>query len=326
MDSQFVCEICNKVLKSKQALQFHLNKKIPCNNKLECERCGYVAQTKQNLNTHINRKNKCKLIDKDNEIKQLKLQIQNLELKSKLQQYQSITNINNSNINSNNTINNTTNNTIILNNFGNEDAKYFTKKNIRELLLKQIDLYENHRADSVKESNVYVLEDGINTYTYRYVTIPVLNIAIFFLENLYKNEQYKQDHTIKYNFDDDTFKIYKDDEWHISSELDTINAIFAKIRHIIKKEKVLDKSFGKLKTPDGRDSSYDNIRMYVGEFDLKNDKYTTPEDHLIISRMNERGCLRYISSTLKNILSNKETSHKLLPKPEYDLESKQEQK
>lgn len=299
----FNCTVCNKNLKTKQALQYHLRKKIPCNQIRSCERCGYIANTKQHLDRHMNKKNKCKIQDSVAQIRELesKLKISELEKKIlQLEQCKSITNIN--------TINNI-NNIIVLNNFGNESAIFFTKKNITELLIKEVDNFYTMWNDPIMKANKYLLKDNKNQYKYTYAKIPILNIALFFLQNLYQNKDFPQDHTIKYNIDDDTFQIYKNEEWVEVCELDTLNLIFDKIRNIIKREKVLDKKFYKIITPNGKQSSHDDIRIYVGEFDKVSERYTTPIDQLKIQNINEKYEFKLILSSLKNILNNQTIDH-----------------
>ena len=54
-----ICSKCNKVFKRNIDLNRHINRKIPCDRKLECNRCFMKFDKKCNLLNHINKKNKC---------------------------------------------------------------------------------------------------------------------------------------------------------------------------------------------------------------------------------------------------------------------------
>jgi hypothetical protein len=55
----FPCSKCNKVFKRNIDLNRHINRKIPCDRKLECNRCFKIFNQKCDLLNHINKKNKC---------------------------------------------------------------------------------------------------------------------------------------------------------------------------------------------------------------------------------------------------------------------------
>lgn len=55
----YKCEKCNKVLKNKQCLKRHLQRKRPCDYQNKCHICQTVFDTKQHLNNHLNRKTDC---------------------------------------------------------------------------------------------------------------------------------------------------------------------------------------------------------------------------------------------------------------------------
>lgn len=301
MTTEFECNKCDKLFKTKQNLQSHISKKIPCDRDLKCERCFYTTTTKFNLDRHLNKKNKCKVINLEAENEILKLKLQLSELKNE-----------NLQINSNNTINiinNNITNNITLNNFGNESGKFFTKKNIIEMISTELDNYKIMWNDPILKNQKYLLKDNKNEYKYSLTTIPDLNIALFFISNLYNNPNYPEDLTIKYNIIDDNFEIYKDNNWVIISDLDVINISFDTIRNIIKREKVLDKQFFKQTTKNGLKLDHDNIRIYVGEFDKNNEKYITPINELKIVNITERYCLKLIVSLLKNTLLNQKIDH-----------------
>ena len=73
------CFKCGKSFKSKQNLQFHLDKKIKCDRILECDNCKQIFQTKYKLERHINNKIKCKQITPEIELINAKKEI--IELK-----------------------------------------------------------------------------------------------------------------------------------------------------------------------------------------------------------------------------------------------------
>ena len=55
----FPCSKCNKVFKRNIDLNRHINRKIPCDRKLECNRCFKNFNQKCDLLSHMNKKNKC---------------------------------------------------------------------------------------------------------------------------------------------------------------------------------------------------------------------------------------------------------------------------
>ncbi len=77
--SKFECHKCGKDFNLKTNLERHLNRKKPCNIKIEyrCERCNYIFTKKSSLDYHKNKKISCELyvekLEKEN--KQLKEQI-----------------------------------------------------------------------------------------------------------------------------------------------------------------------------------------------------------------------------------------------------------
>ena len=83
------CVKCDKVFKTKQNLNLHLDKKIPCDRKLECKNCKKVFKTNQKLNNHINNITKCEKVDPEIELELVKNELYeykklNLELKEEL--------------------------------------------------------------------------------------------------------------------------------------------------------------------------------------------------------------------------------------------------
>jgi uncharacterized C2H2 Zn-finger protein len=101
-----ICIKCDKIFKRNIDLNRHINRKIPCDRKLECNRCFKNFNQKCDLLNHINKINKChnkrsemeiqteikiknitesemkiKELDKENENLKLQLQLKELELK-----------------------------------------------------------------------------------------------------------------------------------------------------------------------------------------------------------------------------------------------------
>ena len=143
------CTKCNKVFKSKQNLQYHLDKKNKCDSILECDNCKMKFQTKYKLQRHINSKIKCEKMNHETELiiikneniklinENLKLKRENLELKQTLTIYNG--NINNGTINNNNKTINNNNGTIInntINIFGKESLDHITQQILEKEILK----------------------------------------------------------------------------------------------------------------------------------------------------------------------------------------------
>lgn len=61
--NELFCTKCNNKFSSKQAYQRHINRKNPCNKKIQCEKCGKTFNRKPDLERHINdRKTPCEPI------------------------------------------------------------------------------------------------------------------------------------------------------------------------------------------------------------------------------------------------------------------------
>jgi len=141
------CYKCGKLFKSKQNLQFHLDKKVKCDRVLECDNCKVIFQTKYKLDRHLNNKIKClkitpdiELISAKKEIIELKKELldtkkENIEYKlenNKLKQT-----LNNCMVNTNNGVVNINNGTINnINIFGSESIEHITKKILEREILK----------------------------------------------------------------------------------------------------------------------------------------------------------------------------------------------
>jgi hypothetical protein len=134
------CFRCNKRFKSKQNLQYHLDKKIKCDTIYECERCKTRFITKYNLDKHI-KSNKCATMSIEDELKITKIELANckqelldcklelLNLKHQVTQL-SITNNITGNVNNGIIINNQ------INIFGHESIEHITKKVLEREILK----------------------------------------------------------------------------------------------------------------------------------------------------------------------------------------------
>jgi hypothetical protein len=55
------CNKCDRIFTSNVYLNRHINRKIPCDRKLEYDRCGKDFTQLSNFNSHINRKNPCSI-------------------------------------------------------------------------------------------------------------------------------------------------------------------------------------------------------------------------------------------------------------------------
>lgn len=69
------CIKCNRIFTRQTHLTRHLNRKIPCDRKLECNRCRKEFTQLSNLNSHINRKNPCTIKEKNCVDKVLELEL-----------------------------------------------------------------------------------------------------------------------------------------------------------------------------------------------------------------------------------------------------------
>jgi len=57
--NKHTCSKCNKVFNAEKLLIKHLNKKIPCDRKIECYKCLKIFSDMGNLNRHLRRKTPC---------------------------------------------------------------------------------------------------------------------------------------------------------------------------------------------------------------------------------------------------------------------------
>lgn len=173
----FKCEKCNKEFKTKQDLNRHQLKKIPCDRILKCVKCNKDFKTKYNLNRHLT---SCGTLDKDfiskiiTDIELLKSEVK--LLKSKIVIQDSIT----------------------INTFGNEDTRFITKELLEDEILKII----NKDTGTIPfEYMGKILKCNTND-------IKLLDLHILLTKLIYFNKD--ENRTLKKEFK----KYYiKDDEW-----------------------------------------------------------------------------------------------------------------
>ena len=155
------CILCNKNFDTKQGLNRHLNRKIPCNRVIQCDNCKNIFKTNQGLHRHINKKNPCQKKDLEEENKKLKEE--NERLKSKQE----------NNILNQNITNNTQNNNIF---FVDRWDKLFyervqassfniTNKGLDKVLNEQIKKTESFK-DTRDNLNLHKEYDQMNMYNH----------------------------------------------------------------------------------------------------------------------------------------------------------------
>lgn len=235
--SEFTCNLCNYVFKTKFSLERHHNKKTKCNLKTEfkCEKCHKSFKTNQNLKYHINNticdylfkenlnKNIDNNIDKtitdilegeeENKIFLLKMLglnitdediskiiISKISNTSKLNIIKNKILTKNNIINSNNTNSNNTTNNIQINSFGNEKTDYLTNEYFAKLL------QNNYGKDSfLKLSN-----------------------------EIYLNKDKPENNTIKIdNLNNKYCKIIENNKWITTTKDSAKEKIFTKVSDII---------------------------------------------------------------------------------------------
>jgi hypothetical protein len=241
------CNKCNKEFKSNRNLQLHLNKKIPCDRKIKCKNCLKIFNTIQNLIKHENRKNKCIKVNLEEENKDLKHKIEILELEIKYKD--EIIELKSNQVVNNNTTNNTTNN-FILNNFGSENLEFITKKFLTDSLKNIINTILPLQIENKTQLKIDKLE-------YYGSDIKKINIFRLFIKLIFKNEDYPENNTIKYDEENDEFYYYSNDEWVVvdkDSQNILIERIFQKIQQLL-----LDKK------PLKDEKDLKKLELYLGE-------------------------------------------------------------
>jgi len=118
---------------------------------------------------------------------------------------------------------------IKINNFGDEDIT-FIKRNILYTELINV-------LDKKYSKDYYSRKFKVNEYKYTgIIDLKMIDMFIYFLKLLYKNENYLSNQTIKYENKD--FYIYKNEEWVEIKVNELINQIFSKIHIILKVYKI----------------------------------------------------------------------------------------
>jgi hypothetical protein len=272
-----ICNLCNNIFLTNQNLTRHLNRKSPCNLIIKCENCLNEFKTKRNLIKHLNRKNKCKSIDLEYRNKELtyenkilKLELDNEKLK------------NSQIINNNNITNNTTNNTFILNNFGSENLDFITKKFLTDSLKNIMNTTLPLAIENKTKLKVEQLD---------YYGSDIKNISIFrlFIKLIFRNEDYPENKTIKYDDETEIFYYYSNDEWvevEEESKNILIERIFEKIQQLL-----LDKK------PLKDEKDLKKLELYLGEdYNIKINKINEKDYGLIKNS-------KFYKKFYKNILS-----------------------
>lgn len=77
------CDKCNKIFKTKQKLNNHINRKIKCDNKITCKHCDKEFKTKQLLKQHHETKKNCQTIKLENTLERVELKNKVTQLKDK---------------------------------------------------------------------------------------------------------------------------------------------------------------------------------------------------------------------------------------------------
>jgi len=191
----YKCNKCNKEFKAKQSYQRHLNKKIPCDRIIKCNNCHKIFKLMSHLTQHNNRKNKCIRIDLEKKVKDLETKLEITELKLEISELKK-----NQIINNNTTNNNTTNNTFILNNFGNENLEFITKKFLTDSLKNIM----NNTLPLAIENKTQLKVDKLSYYG---TDIKDIDIFRLFIKLIFKNNDYPENETIKYEDETDEFFI-----------------------------------------------------------------------------------------------------------------------
>ena len=249
----YKCKKCSKEFKSNYHLNRHINKKKSCiKDIIKCENCLTVFKTKQILLNHLNRKNKCIKVDLEKEIIELKHKNEILQLELENQK------LKNSKITNNITNSNNTTNNFILNNFGNENLEFITKKFLTESLKNVI----NTTLPLQIENKTKLKVENLSYYG---SDIKDINIFRLFIKLIFKNEDYPENNTIKYDEECDDFYYYSNDEWVIvdkDSQNILIERVFKKIQQLL-----LDKQ------PLKDEKDLKKLQLYLGEdYDIKINK------------------------------------------------------
>ncbi len=159
------CYKCHIKFISKQRLESHLNRSIPCDRVKQCNRCLKIFMTNRNLEKHLNKTIPCDMVEEPNVVEyQCEYCSRNFSFKSSMTRHQRLycesknqydraieqvrtqiafmiaSNVlnnnptNNDNTNNSNNTNEVSNNTV--NSFGKENTDYITKEMLMNLIQK----------------------------------------------------------------------------------------------------------------------------------------------------------------------------------------------
>jgi hypothetical protein len=222
MDNNFTCHKCNKQFKQKVALNYHLNKKIPCDKNIKSNKCVYCDKElskKTKMSSHL--KN-CKVYNeyelkqerKNNhkELKKLNNRIKEIEDKSILQdninkeQNDKIEKINNKVEEQNNKIEELKNEIELLKNKNKKISKTvkILKKSIEEEKEKKnINIYDKIKIS--KEDRIKYLKSNLNIYEL---------VVEEFIKTYYVNKDKPENHLLYItDMNRNKIKYYDGNEW-----------------------------------------------------------------------------------------------------------------
>ncbi len=265
------CAKCNKVFKSKQNLQYHLDKKNKCDSVLECDNCKKKFQTKYNLQRHINSKIKCIKMDIETELllikneniklinENLELKKENLELKQTLTIYNG--NVNNGTINDN-SINNST---ININIFGKESIEHITQNLLEKEILK---IAERQYDECYKKIMSFQGIKYPNTYIKMIDVHLLLTKLIYFTKK--KNFTMKKENNKYYINNVDGWEEVDLDHIHIKT-LNKHQEVLVQFKSLILENKLFRKT---IENYFGTDDEY-KLKIETGsiEFILSTDRF-----------------------------------------------------
>ena len=229
MDNKFTCNKCNKQFKQKVALNYHLNKKIPCDKVIEsnkCSHCNKELSKKTKMSIHL--KN-CKVYNeyelkqerKNNhkELKKLNNRIKEIENKNNLQddkieelsdkieeQNNKIEKINDINKEQNDKIEELKKEIEILkskNKKISKDVKVLKKSIKEEKEMKNINVYDKIKIS--KEDRIKYLKSNLNIYEL---------VVEEFIKTYYVNEDKPENHLLYItDMNRNKIKYYDGNKW-----------------------------------------------------------------------------------------------------------------
>ena len=253
------CNYCKKIFKSKQNLQYHLNKKNKCNIKLECDNCKKKFNNKQQLDRHLNNKKKCEKLDSEIENVILKLEKEVLELKIENIELKQINNTTiNNNIN-NGTINNT------INIFGNESLDHITQHILEKEILK---IAERKYDECYKKIMQFQGIKYPTTYI-RMIDVHLLLTKLIYFSKK-KNRTMKKENNKYYITNEDGWNEVDLDQIHIRT-LTKHQEVLVQFESLILENKIFRKT---IENYFGHDDEF-KLKIEVGriEFILSTDRF-----------------------------------------------------